>query len=649
MITNEQIKLINKEAGKSLSAKLRKRQEEKEIQLRLAQIEAEDEALIVCFESDEVEVLLDKVEHTEKPQAKEAGRITKALPNNRVKVTINDFARFIERGCSFKSSVLTSTTKDSFVSSNIVALDVDNKESYTTIDEFIKLTGEAQLKPFMLYETFSSTEQHQRFRVLYRFDRVITDPDEIDKLYNYVWALFPTVDLDYSVDYSKILYGGKKVVFHNKSVNEVPDLSNVSIIKKKTVKAAPKQKEVKSEKHITPEEVKNNIAKLSALHKNKVINAQWINENIKLTDILEVEEGQRFRCILPSHEDEHPSSRVITDKENPKEQVYICTCESSGSRVISLYAKLFGISNKIAYNQIVSLLGASKTGEYQRKARESIQDLIDNLDYLIDERIMKYLKNSNQVDIYLLLLRIASDKIVKPLTDNEDDIAFFASGSYIKERMELEALSGSSKVRQKLSDLCRIGLIRCIPFNELSESAKKATKANAPKLNGKTTGSIVNHYCILDLTPERIDFIINNLEEAKRLAYRKRGANAQRQINTYGKEYIRENVHVQGYNKKSDKLVIKAVKDLMNSGAKFFSESDINKQIRKKNHKITKKEAELKILDFMPQLIQELDLERIRVNKKTRKQYDISRKDYASNSIVYIAPENTEILDFVNL
>ena len=69
------------------------------------------------------------------------GRITKALPNNRVKVAIPQFANFIEKGCSFKSSVLKSTTKYSFVSSNIVALDVDNKESYTTIDEFIKLTG----------------------------------------------------------------------------------------------------------------------------------------------------------------------------------------------------------------------------------------------------------------------------------------------------------------------------------------------------------------------------------------------------------------------------------------------------------------------------------------------------------------------------
>ena len=311
-----------------------------EAKLRLAQIEAEDEALMAYFESDdEVEVLLDEVEHTSKPQGKEAGRITKALPKNKVNVSIPNLAGFIERGCSFKASVLTSTTKDSFVSSNIVALDVDNKESYTTIDEFMKLTGEAQLKPFMLYETFSSKDEHQRFRVLYRFNRTITDSEEMEKLYNYVWSLFPTVDLDYSVDHSKILYGGKKVVFHNNSINEVPDLSNVSIVKKTTVKAAPKQGPATHDKHITPEEIKANLEALRPTYEGQVMNAKDINENIKLTDLLNVSLGERFRCILPSHDDEHPSSRIIEDKNNPDEQVYICTCDASGYRLVNLWAR----------------------------------------------------------------------------------------------------------------------------------------------------------------------------------------------------------------------------------------------------------------------------------------------------------------------
>ena len=63
------IKEITKE---SRIFKSRKNLAKAEAKLKLAQIEAEDEALMAYFESDdEVEVLLDEVEHTSKPQGKD--------------------------------------------------------------------------------------------------------------------------------------------------------------------------------------------------------------------------------------------------------------------------------------------------------------------------------------------------------------------------------------------------------------------------------------------------------------------------------------------------------------------------------------------------------------------------------------------------
>lgn len=604
-----------------------------EAKLRLAQIEAEDEALMAYFESDdEVEVLLDEVEHTEKPQAKEAGRITKALPKNRVKVSIPQFASFIGRGCSFKASVLTSTTKDSFVSSNIVALDVDNKESYTTIDEFMKLTGEAQLKPFMLYETFSSTDEHQRFRVLYRFNRTITDSEEMEKLYNYVWNLFPTVDLDYSVDHSKILYGGKKVVFHNNSINEVPDLSNVSIVKKTTVKAAPKQGPATHEKHITPEEIKANLEALRPTYEGQVMNAKDINENIKLTDLLNVSLGERFRCILPSHDDEHPSSRIIEDKNNPDEQVYICTCDASGYRVINLWAKLFNLSYVSAYQEISSILGVSEYTEYQKKSRAYIDTLLDNFDVLLDDEVKKIM--NKLIPVYKLMLNIAKSKIVNPVSDNPNDITFFVSNGYIETEMKKNNIKGYSTANAKVNELCRLGIIRKLTDKEIS---------NLPD----TDRNHMDHYVILDLTPDRLQFIIDKKAHDKAVGYRKRNTNTQRQINNDGYEYVRGNVHTQAYHRKEDKAVAAAVKTLIESGVKYFSEDDINRVIRDKNHKIVKKQAEKMILDFMPALVEPLELERVRVNKKNRKHYKIDSK-YKSNSVIYIVHNNnTEILDFI--
>ena len=622
--------------GKSLTAKLRKKQYDQEMQLRLAQLEAEDEALIAYFESDdEVEVLLDEVEHTSKPQGKEVGRITKALPNNRVKVAIPQFANFIEKGCSFKASVLSSTTKDSFVSSNIVALDVDNKESYTTIDEFMKLTGEAQLKPFMLYETFSSTDEHQRFRVLYRFNRTITDSEEMEKLYNYVWSLFPTVDLDYSVDHSKILYGGKKVVFFNNETNEVPDLSNVSILKKKTVKAAPKQTTATHTKHITKEEIKANLEALRAKFNGQVMNAKEINENVKLTDLLGVSLGERFRCILPNHDDKNPSARIIEDKNNPKEQVYICTCNASGNRVINIWAKLFNVSNTVAFKEISSILGTSMNSEYQRKAKDFIDTLYDNYDVLMDDEVKRILDKKRLTHIYLLFLRIARSKAVAPISKNENDIAVYVSNEFIKDRMVKEKIAGARDINKKINELCRLGIIKKLTDSEIKPASLAESKKDA-KYNH------IDYYCILDLTEDRIDFIKDTVAHDKEVGYRQYGTNTQRQINACGHDHIRGNVHTQAYRKKEDQSVIAAVNTLIESGTGYFSEDDVSKLMRQKNHKLVKKVAEQRILDFMPSVVEDLGLKRIRVNKKTRKTFNIDKK-YASNSIIYIVSKSEDI------
>ena len=620
----------------SLTAKLRKKQYDQEMQLRLAQLEAEDEALIAYFESDnEVEVLLDEVEHTSKPQGKEVGRITKALPNNRVKVAIPQFANFIEKGCSFKASVLTSTTKDSFVSSNIVALDVDNKESYTTIDEFMKLTGKAQLKPFMLYETFSSKADHQRFRVLYRFSKTITDSEEMEKLYNYVWSLFPTVDLDYSVDHSKILYGGKKVVFFNNETNDIPDLSNVSILKKKTVKAAPKQTTATHTKHTTKEEIKANLEALRAKYEGQVMNAKEINENIKLTDLLGVSLGERFRCILPNHDDKNPSARIIEDKNNPKEQVYICTCNASGNRVINIWAKLFNVSNTVAFKQISSILGTLMNSEYQRKAKDFIDTLYDNYDVLMDDEVKRILDKKRLTHIYLLFLRIARSKAVAPISKNENDIAVYVSNEFIKDRMVKEKIAGARDINKKINELCRLGIIKKLTDSEIKPASLAESKKDA-KYNH------IDYYCILDLTEDRINFIKDTVAHDKEVGYRQYGTNTQRQINACGHDHIRGNVHTQAYRKKEDQSVIAAVNTLIESGTGYFSEDDVSKLMRQKNHKLVKKVAEQRILDFMPSVVEDLGLKRIRVNKKTRKTFNIDKK-YASNSIIYIVSKSEDI------
>ena len=145
-----------------------------------------------------------------------------------------------------------------------------------------------------------------------------------------------------------------------------------------------------------------------------------------------------------------------------------------------------------------------------------------------------------------------------------------------------------------------------------------------------------------------MSFIKGQIARNKKVGYRCSGTNAQREINALGYEYVRNNSRTQSYNKRKDNNVLTAVKTIVKSGAKYFSEEDVNRAIRNKNHRINKKQAEKLILDFLNGLVEPLGLERTRVNKKLRKgPYKVSNK-YKSNSIIYLVPDNCkEIIDFI--
>lgn len=624
--------LLLDEITNSMSYKLAIKEKLIELENKLQQWEAENEALIAYFESeDDVEVLLDTTEHTSKPHGNEIVNITNKLPKNPTTLSIKELASHIVKGCSIKPSILRTTKSDSYVSSNIVALDVDNEDNnIVSIDEFLALSRQAGLHPFLIYESFSSTKECPRYRVLYRFNKTVTDIEEIDKLYNYVWQQFPDVPLDHSVRYYSILFGGKSIKLLNNSTNIIPDLSNVSFIKKQAVKATHKHTTITNEKHITKEEVRANLIALRSKYAGQAMNAQEINKNIKLTDLLNVSVNEVFRCVLPNHDDEHPSARVSIDKDNPDEQFYICTCEAMGYRTIGLYKELFGLSSTTAAIKEISDLLEINT-EYQKHAKEFIDTLYSNLDYILGDELLSKL-GPTTISMYLFFLRVAREKAIKPVSNNKNDITFYVSNSYIQNRMKQEGVKGYSNVNRKIADLCELGLIRKLTQKEKDTQALLESREKS----GKTD---FDYYCILDLTDERIEHINNILGIRKEKRFRKHNTNAQRRINTYGYDEVRNNTNTQAYRKRDDREVALAITALIDSGATYFSENDINKAIRKRNHRINKKQAEKLILDFLGDLLAPFNLEHVRVKKATRKQYGIDDK-YKTNSIVYIVKQS---------
>lgn len=607
-----------------------------------------------------IEILLDPVAHSTKPSGKEIARITGALPQLATYVSVRDLARYINKGYSIKTSIMGDTKKDSFISSNMVAIDIDNRDDdkYISIDEFLVVSSNAGLYPFMIYETFSSTTEKQRFRVIYKFRDTLYDSKHIDNLYRYVWDLLLSerdMDIDTSVDYSKILFGGKGArIFITKKDNIIPGSVYEAVMKrvmKPTLNKPEKPQDDVIESNVSDDRVSDLREALAAMAddyegvivpNNKPV--QWINKNVLMSDVLDRRIGERFRCILPGHEDKHPSARIDTDNRgNDGCEVYYCSCSANGYRFIDLYCAMYNVSRVSAMKEILGLLGVSKGSGYQRRARDYINDLYDYFEDMVDEELSKYLHNRALEPMYLLLLRIARKTITdNPVGKNSNNICFYVSGSYVKNQMVKEGLSGASNARDKINELCRLGFIRKLRDEEINGAVLRKAKEIAAANN---THKHVDFYELLDLNPEVIDSIKKTIKHDKEVGYRQYGTNAQRKINCNGSEYIESNVHVQGHARKNNEvdIVMGAINNLIERLCGVFSEEDISKEMRRMNHKINKKQAEKYILNAMPFLVEDMELERVRVNKAARKRYKIS-KAYLSNSYVYVYENKLETL-----
>jgi hypothetical protein len=122
-------------------------------------------------------------------------------------------------------------------------------------------------------------------------------------------------------------------------------------------------------------------------------------------------------------------------------------------------------------------------------------------------------------------------------------------------------------------------------------------------------------------------------------AVRQKGNGVNRRVNVFGAEEVSNNINVQStintdkLNKTRTKLETVMTELIIDNG--LFSEDELIKAYRTKSH-IKKADAEQIVLDFIPLFLSEGLVQRIRVNKTTRKEHSIPSK-YSSNSFIYIS------------
>ena len=139
-----------------------------------------------------------------------------------IDVSLSELSELVSEGYTWTPATFRfSRCNEQFVSSSIVVIDIDNKDGtkYLSIDELKKRCEKFELIPNIIYQTFSSTPEKVKYRVVFTFNKMWIDKDVYhDIVDTFNTQLFPEADRQCNF-ISCTFHGGKELVYFNGKLN----------------------------------------------------------------------------------------------------------------------------------------------------------------------------------------------------------------------------------------------------------------------------------------------------------------------------------------------------------------------------------------------------------------------------------------------
>ena len=593
-------------------------------------------------------VLLDGKEFRNKPNGLAVGSIQKRLPNSKTEVTIKELGEAVIKGRTFKPAYLTGTTQETFVSASLIAVDIDNKGEeleqygYVSIDDFLEQAKSSNIKPALVYTTFSHTEAVHKYRAIFQLEEPVTDLNQLKALGQAIKAEYPYADAKVSV--SHLIFGGRKIVFMDEDATVSTKIEyNEKVETKETSKTNIKgiiTNEISIDKSILEERLKALNLDIDVEYGQTAYD--YVNKNVSIAYLLQVEEEKLFKCVLPNHNDKNASAYVTRYND---EWMYKCSGCQTFIGTVGFVAELLDMSKAKALIFIANAAGIRLGSEYQRNMRALIAEIMSVTDEVITEEsiLYKHMKRGNLHGVYNLLQQFALAHITpEPLAD-EDQITFFISQSQLADKMKQFEMKGSTMVGYKLNALKEIGLIRPLRDEEIRpEALAKANEIRNKMTVMKNTKYMnrVEYYELVDLSRETVEYAESIITALKKSGVKRNKINATRRAAALGEDFV-SNMNVQmnviskvndsKLQSKIDKLTTAASTLIKEQG--YFTEEQLRKQYDPKRKQ--KKDAVQKLIDdSIPFIIKELEIKKDRVKKATRTLYSIPSK-IKTNTTIY--------------
>lgn len=162
-----------------------------------------------------VQLNLDNIEFKHKPNKKETGAIQKRIGSLKTEITVEELANAIGQGRSFKAAALNGNKNADWESQQVFCIDVDNDEKSVakygmlTIEEAYNRFNLRGISPAFIYESFSSTTEQPKFRLVFIAPTPVTDVRIRNAIQMALMNIMPEGDVACK-DLSRLFHGTNK-------------------------------------------------------------------------------------------------------------------------------------------------------------------------------------------------------------------------------------------------------------------------------------------------------------------------------------------------------------------------------------------------------------------------------------------------------
>lgn len=266
----------------------------------------------------------------------------------------------------------------------VIALDFDDN---TTIEE-IKNTDFIKDNASFIYTTFSHTEGHHKFRVVFFLEDKLTNNEQVLAVYNKLFEMFPTADISCK-DSSRFFFGGKsymEINFNNKfdvnTIVELPESTPVQEVHEQLELAVDNTKaedvNIKPTwwliRHGHDDLVKARLSKYKATTHHQATAMEYV-KSLNMGEVLDLPTERNFNDLFT--EDANPSANVYKLEDS---EVWLYTRHSSDESK-RFTGSLIQVVQKLKKTHFIgALMYLIEVMDIDFKATKEIQRLINEIE-----------------------------------------------------------------------------------------------------------------------------------------------------------------------------------------------------------------------------------------------------------------------------